>query len=127
MYFFNQSMDSNCNLNHANTNTHVIDYNDSLYSGFVLTENDISCFGDVLTTACYVDTHNVLYDGCKFATPLSDTAVCSFRPVYSISPCMALDCKKFKMGDNVGILCNIIANCKNNTLPAQIVRNLKYM
>jgi hypothetical protein len=64
--------------------------------------NNISCFGDVLTTACYVDTHNVFYD-----------AVCSFRSVYSISPCKALVFNKLKMGDNVGILCNIIASCKN--------------
>jgi hypothetical protein len=85
----------------------------NVYSGIVSLNDDISCFGDVLTTACYVDKFNVFYDDCMFATPLPDIVVCTYIYDCAISPCKALVSSNFKMGDNISILCRIIASCKN--------------
>jgi hypothetical protein len=101
-----------CSLNsiYANTNVSV---ENNVYSGIVSLNNDISCVGDVFTTAYYVDKCNVFYDDCRFTTPLPGIAACTYIYERAISPCIALVSSKLKMSDNVSILYRIIANCKN--------------
>jgi hypothetical protein len=48
-----------------------------------------------------------------FTTPLPGIAACTYIYDCAISLCMALVSNTLKMGDNVSILCKIIANCKN--------------
>jgi hypothetical protein len=110
--FSNNSVSMACNLNSINANTDVSKVN-NVYSGFVSLSNDFVCVGDVFPTACYLDNCNVLYGDCMFTAFPPGIAACTYIYDCTISPCMALVSNKFKMGDNVGFLCRIIANCNN--------------
>jgi hypothetical protein len=110
--FSNNSVSMAFNLNSINANTDVSIIN-NVYSGIVSLNNDFACVGDVFTTECYLDNCNVLSDDCMFTTPLPGIAACTYIYDCTISPCMALVSNKLRMDNNVGILCRIIANCKN--------------
>jgi hypothetical protein len=77
------SMARNLNLITANANVPV---ENNVYSGIVSLNNEISCDGDVFTTACYLDKCNVFYDDCMFTTPLPGIAACTYIYIYMIAP-----------------------------------------